>query len=446
MSRSSNLIRGAAGLAALAFMAACSDADSKLLVPKTDAASGIFASYVAMGNSITAGYQSGGINDSTQRQSFAFLLAQQAGTRFAYPSFNKQIPVVLTGTTPTLITSGCGPMLGNWATQKTTDSLIAASPSRPLCSLRDATKATDFLNNVAVPGAFATDLLEATNIKTPAVSGAANQFILGGGVSQLDRALMAEPTFFSLWIGNNETLQPASVGMLGGNATFGVPALVSATEFSDAFNKVVDSIVKVRPGIKGVLIGAVDVTNVPRFFSADSLAVSTSRQTAWSTFTGKGLPLIVGCGPVQGQTGWLISIELPKNIRTGAFPSNAVVCNPAAPTGTAGDIFMLSPAEQATISSTVAAYNVTVKAKADQYGFAYVDPNPILAAQRVGATATIPAFPNLTSNTRDAANSVFGALFSLDGAHPSGAGQRVIANVVIDSVNSKYGLTIPKVP
>jgi lysophospholipase L1-like esterase len=443
MSRSSNLIRGAAGLAALAFMAACNDADTKLLQPMNNPGGDIFRSYVAMGNSITAGYQSGGINDSTQRQSFAFLLAQQAGARFAYPSFNKQIPVVLTGTSPTLITSGCGPMLGNWATQKTTDSLIAASPARPLCSLRDATKATDVLNNVAVPGAFATDLLvEGTGIKTPTVSGAANQFILGGGVSQLDKALMAEPTFFSLWIGNNETLQPASIGLLGGSTTLGVPALVPASEFSAAFNTVVDSIVKVRPNVKGILIGAVDVTNVPRFFSADSLAVSTSRKTAWSTFTGKGLPTIVGCGTTV--TGWLISIELVKAIRAGQHP-NVVSCIPAATPG-AGDIFMLDPTEQATISSTVAAYNTSIKAKADQYGFAYVDPNPILASQRTGATATIPAFPNLTSNTRDAANSVFGALFSLDGAHPSAAGQKLIANVVIDSVNSKYALTIPKVP
>jgi lysophospholipase L1-like esterase len=440
MSRSSNLIRGAAGLAALAFMAACNDADTKLLLPVNNPGGDMFQRYVAMGNSITAGYQSGGLNDSVQKQSYAFLLAQQAGARFAYPSFNKFVP----GTT---ITSGCGPMLGNWATQKTTDSLLVGNPARPACSLRDASKATDILNNVAVPGAFATDLLvEGAGIKTPASSGAANQFILGGGVSQLDRALMVEPTFLSLWIGNNETLQPASVGMLGGNSSLGVPAVVPIAEFSTAFNTVVDSIVKVRPGIKGVLIGAVDVTNVPRFFSADSLAASATRQTAWSTFTGKGLPLIVGCGSVQGQTGWLISIELVKNIRSGAFPSNAVVCNPAAAAGTAGDIFMLSPAEQQAIADTVKGYNATVKAAAAKYGFAYVDPNPILAAQRTGATPAIPAFPNLTSNTRDAATAVFGALFSLDGAHPSAAGQKVIANVVIDSVNAKYGRQIPKVP
>jgi len=35
----------------------------------------MFQRYVAMGNSITAGFQSGGINDSTQRRSYAVLVA-----------------------------------------------------------------------------------------------------------------------------------------------------------------------------------------------------------------------------------------------------------------------------------------------------------------------------------------------------------------------------------
>jgi len=35
----------------------------------------LFDRYVSMGNSITAGFQSGGINDSTQLQSYAVLLA-----------------------------------------------------------------------------------------------------------------------------------------------------------------------------------------------------------------------------------------------------------------------------------------------------------------------------------------------------------------------------------
>src|SRR6478672_3766080 len=105
MSRFSNLLRGAAAVGAMAAFAACGDADSKLFLPVTPAGGDMFQTYVAMGNSITAGYQSGGINDSVQRNSWAFLLAQQAGTRFAYPSFTKSFAA---GTLT--ITTGCTPM------------------------------------------------------------------------------------------------------------------------------------------------------------------------------------------------------------------------------------------------------------------------------------------------------------------------------------------------
>jgi lysophospholipase L1-like esterase len=111
-----------------------------------------------------------------------------------------------------------------------------------------------------------------------------------------------------------------------------------------------------------------------------------------------------------------------------------------------GDIFVLSPSEQATLNAATDSYNATISAKATALGWAYLDPNPILEAERTGATPAIPAFPNFTSSTRDLATSVFGALFSLDGVHPSAAGQKIIANAVIAAVNAKYNLSVPVVP
>ena len=78
MVKMTTLIRVAAVGAVMA-LAACSP-DKKLLGPTTPVGGDIFKSYVALGNSITAGYQSGGIVDSTQRQSYAFLLASRMGT------------------------------------------------------------------------------------------------------------------------------------------------------------------------------------------------------------------------------------------------------------------------------------------------------------------------------------------------------------------------------
>jgi hypothetical protein len=74
-----------AALGAVVGLAAC-EAKDTVLGPTTIGTGDIFHSYVALGNSITAGYQSGGINDSTQRQSFARLLAVQMGTQYHYAS------------------------------------------------------------------------------------------------------------------------------------------------------------------------------------------------------------------------------------------------------------------------------------------------------------------------------------------------------------------------
>jgi hypothetical protein len=84
MSRFSYLLRGAIGLVAMAGIAACGDATDKLVfAPGAPTGGAMFKNYVAIGNSITAGYQSGGLNDSTQQASYARLFAIQVGTRFA---------------------------------------------------------------------------------------------------------------------------------------------------------------------------------------------------------------------------------------------------------------------------------------------------------------------------------------------------------------------------
>src|SRR5579884_410128 len=75
----------AVGLALL--VAACHN--DELFTPSVPQYAGgaLFQRYVALGNSITAGFQSGGINDSTQKQSYALLLAGRMGSPYYYPSF-----------------------------------------------------------------------------------------------------------------------------------------------------------------------------------------------------------------------------------------------------------------------------------------------------------------------------------------------------------------------
>src|SRR5688500_3076558 len=83
--RSLGSVLRTAALAATVLLGACVGDGDELFAPVTTTPNGgtLFLRYVAMGNSITAGFQSGGINDSTQQRAYPVLLAQRAGT----PSF-----------------------------------------------------------------------------------------------------------------------------------------------------------------------------------------------------------------------------------------------------------------------------------------------------------------------------------------------------------------------
>jgi hypothetical protein len=83
MSMIRSLVRASATFALSSIALSC-DHEADLFVPEP--ADDMFATYVAIGNSLTAGVQSDGINDSTQQRSYAVLLARQMRTRFAYPS------------------------------------------------------------------------------------------------------------------------------------------------------------------------------------------------------------------------------------------------------------------------------------------------------------------------------------------------------------------------
>jgi hypothetical protein len=188
------LARGLAAAAALAtFVTACSDTAD--VVRPTASAARIMDRYVALGNSITAGYQSSGINDSTQRESYARLLAQQAGTGYVYAS----------------LPPGCAPPLASFQT--------GARVNAPgACGLPVS---YPYLNNVAVPGAVAQDF---ATPYTSSYSGLTSLIL--GGKSQWRRAMDANPTFATVWLGNNDVLAAGAAGVL--TPTAGVSPGVTA--------------------------------------------------------------------------------------------------------------------------------------------------------------------------------------------------------------------------
>lgn len=404
--------RTALGLTAALLIASCKGSDNAVLGPRFSGNNTIFQSYVALGNSITAGYQSGGISDATQRQSYAFLLAQQMGTRYAYASLRNP---------------GCPAPIINFNTQ-------ARPTGAPPCALRDPALVTDILNNVAVPGASSFDPTDADG--TP-FSNALTSFILGGK-SQVQRALDARPTFVSIGIIGNDYLSFA----VQDGRTAALAGITPVATFTANYDAMLAQLTTGAPGLKGVILGNVLPTNVPILFPASAMS-NAAFKGGFDAQAGTATTLDPSCLAGGAGATSLINTFLAHQIRAGALPA-IVACVPGGASGALpapiGDILILHPAEQTTINTIVSGYNTYLQTKANGIDFAYLDPNTILNSLRATGTL-IRATPNYGSST-----AAFGTGMSLDGVHPALAVYREIANAIIPVINTKYNTSLTLVP
>jgi len=400
------LARGAVAIALGAAIAGCSD--SKELVNPERPIDPLFTSYVALGNSITAGYQAGGISAETQSQSYAVLLASGMRTPFSVPYLNYP---------------GCPPPIDNILTGHR-----VGGGSGDDCSLRSSLGGQAVINNVAVPGAFASDPTD------PLGAGAANALtmLILGGKTQVARALDARPTFASVWVGNNDVLPAALSGIL--TPLPGVsPGITSVDAFTGSYDSMLDALTAGGTLKGGVLVGVVNVTAAPIFIPAVAI-LNPQVKAAAESYVGRSLTVDASCTP---STQSLIDFRLLSEIRAGTQPAT-IACAPVAGS-LLGNVFVLDAGEIATVTQAVGEYNAAIQARANELGWAYADPNPALLQLR--ESGDIPLVPDLANP-----ESAFGAYISLDGVHPSGAGQALLANVIAEAINEKYGTDIPSLP
>ncbi len=406
MSRTMNLVRGVAVAGLFTVLSSC-DMPHNTVGP-TYSAGSMFKSYVSLGNSLTAGYQSGGINDSTQSAAYPVLLAQQFGTRFAFPA---------------LANPGCPPPIDNFFTQARVTPNGFPPSTDSTCFLRTPNSVTDVLNNVAVPGADVADLTSPTGTSDNPYT----TFVLGG-LTQAQRALIAKPTFATIWIGNNDVLEPALTG-LPDSAT-------SLATFTQAYDGMISQLMSGAPNLKGVLIGVVQVGEAPQLFPAAALQ-SPQFVGGLDLAAGTTITINPDCYTAPGNQS-KINIRIVGAIQQGLMPP-IIACVKGDEPPPIGDYFVLDVAEQAQVAALVNSYNAYIQQKAQSIGFAYWDPNALLL--QLAGTGQIDYPPNLASATQP-----FGPAISLDGVHPSSSTHILIANALIQVINQKYGTSVKQIP
>ena len=395
---------------ALPWATGCST-DEQLGASSLPATGELMRRYVAIGNSITAGFQSAGILDSTQRQSYAVLVARAAGTNFAVPALN--FP-------------GCPPPFVNNLTME-----LLGPPLPTGCALRANDPLPPFFNNLAVPGAHVIDPLN--NFDPTSNANPLTTFILGGK-TQVQAMIDADPTFVSVWIGNNDVL-----GALTSLTNPGDPAEITPqATFEQSYGAILDAID--ATGAKGILLSVANVAVIP---------YASGGATYWCLKTGlcPGVPMgpfppnftvDVSCAPsaaVPSSQGENILVPWPIGITKLLTAAQGL---PQTLDCTV-DTDVVTPTELGGLLAAVTGFNTFIQAQANARGYAYLDVNPTLL-EKV-ASGEIPPFPSIPP---DAPNSplTFGPLFTLDGVHPSATAHRLVADSVISTINQTFGTTM----
>ncbi|MFH4966700.1 G-D-S-L family lipolytic protein [Gaetbulibacter sp. M240] len=247
-------------------------------LPALTAGSANFSKYVALGNSLTAGFMDGALFKAAQENSFPNILAQQfalaGGGSFNQPLTNDNFGgLAVAGTriqNPRLVTTGGAPLpLESVIGPVTVSTDIALNnPTGPF-------------NNLGVPGAKSFHLLANGYGNLANFPAAANPYFVRmtgstPNASVLELAMAQNPSFFSLWIGSNDVLGYALSGGDGSN-----PITDTAT-FETVYNGLIATLTS--SGAQGIVANVPYIENAS-FFSTvkfDALDPQDPSQAAYA--------------------------------------------------------------------------------------------------------------------------------------------------------------------
>ncbi|RKR15043.1 hypothetical protein CLV91_1125 [Maribacter vaceletii] len=236
-------------------------------VPELTKGSVDFSTYVSLGNSLTAGFSDNALFKASQENSLPNILAKKfamlGGGTFTQPLMNDNIGGLVLGGNlvinpqgdtlfmPRLVTTGGAPkdladVIG--PITPTTD-FVLNNPTGPF-------------NNIGVPGARSFHMIFQGYGNIVNFPAAANPYFIRmtgetPNASMLELAMAQNPTFFTLWAGNNDVLGYATSGGDGSS-----PITDKAT-FDFSISTLITSLTSGEA--KGVVANIPYVTDIPHF-------------------------------------------------------------------------------------------------------------------------------------------------------------------------------------
>jgi hypothetical protein len=380
------------------FVAGCSGPCATIKpvnAPTANGGDADFTTYVALGTSISAGGQSGGLVETHQAYAFPALFAHQAGaSAFTYDRISPD------GIPPLLRLVSLSP-------------LSVSNAGRTMGAPRDLAQATPY-HNLGVYGSMLYDC-DSTTYYAISPYAAFFGMVARGQGSLLHQAAALDPTFVSLEYGANEVLGAALAG--SGTPLFSVP------QFSGILAYTLADLNTLMPDAKLAIFNVPNVTNIPY--------VTTVKPYVVNPANGSHIPLI-GSGGLLSESDYVLLTAIDSlKVGTGI----------PAPAGGNGrplrDSQVLTASEAASLQAAVDGYNAAIASAAVTHDAALVDLHALFA--RIAARGYDFHGAHYTSAF------VTGGLFSLDGVHPTDFAQGLLANTMIDAVNIKFRATVPRV-
>lgn len=391
-----------------------------------------FSRYIAIGNSLTAGYADGGLYLAGQQNSYPSIIAKQmqavGGGTFTQPLFsadqaNGSGYLKLTGFNAdgTPVTT---PVTSNLAVRG-----VITVPTFGNVTLY--TKYTGDINNYGVPGI---KLLHITYAPYGNLNGYFERLLPGSAptntTTYLDFVTAKPFTFFTDWLGNNDALLYATTGGAG-------DVLTDKTTFAQLYNLSISRFT--ANGAKGAVATIPDVTSIPYFNTITIGAILGAVQKANPSVQALYVNALVSgttYAPRAATANDLVILTFPTSkIGTPVSTPFGNLPYGLTPYTPIENQYVLDANEVAITKDYVTSYNNTIKSVAAAKGLAVFDAYTFL--NNVKNNGLTVNGQNFTSAY------ISGGIFSLDGVHLTPQGYAIVANEFIKAINSTYGSSIP---
>lgn len=417
--------------------------DPEIDAPSASSGEADFSTYVALGNSLTAGFQDAALYREGQLASYPAILAEQfeavgGSDVFRQPLFAEGVSAGSPQATASgfvvpqrLVLAPSTDCLGNTSLAPTSSGTTDLSAFAP-------TSEQGPFNNLGVPGAKSFHLLapgygNAAGVSTGTANPYFARFASSPATSVVADAVAQNPTFFTLWIGNNDVLGYATAGGVGTSPT-------DAAQFAGYINAIVTQLR--ANGANGAIANIPDVDKIPFFTTVpiNGLQLTAAQaQQLTGAYAQMGLTNITF---QEGANNFVVNEDgQVRQLRQGerlllTVPQDQLKCQGLGSMRPIDDQYVLSESELATINTAVENFNNTLQAVAEREGLAYVDMNTYLDRLASGFE-----MDGIGYN----AALVTGNAFSLDGIHFTPRAAALVANEFIRAINEQYNSRVPLV-